>query len=1779
MYGTKFWLRISAVACTVACLSSQASEPYQEYRKHIESAQTITALTDDLMGDSVSLYNGATEFNAVDIDLPGNNELPVQLRRRFSIELLPPSSHGNDSGDPALRGIGDWDVDVPYISAVYGPADWESTRCSSGYQPIVPAPLDVTDVWQGNSVHVPGSGDRKMLKLAWAEIPRPSDGMARKWTTRERDMFSCIPMQAGLAGEGFLMQTSTGLKYYFDIATTRNAGGMTYQPGPLLPSHSVRRVKYYLLASKIMDRSGNTVTFTYNGNGHPTSIVSSDGRSISLSYSGTRLSTATVHDTVTGEDRTWSYGYGTGAENGMLTSVTLPDGSAWGYAHTGTLAPLSQGIWDGGGGPHCGVKPPPLMASFGLTVTHPSGAVGAFQFTNHRHPRSGVHMSACLDRVISSTHTYKLLIPNYFDVMTLTQKTITGPGLASLAWSYHYPRGSILLWGSRDQSFTYPCTTCVSTKTVTADQPDGTTKVYTYGFLYAANEGRLLETKTLDADGVVRRTETTEYLPDALADNQNFYPLYGQGFGVADLSTLAVRPVIKHVIQQDGATFTSQVETGCAPTGTYCFDEYGHPTSVVKSSSLGFSKNEITEYHDDTTLWILGQASKSIIDGKAAFETGFDSLARPVWTKAFGKLKQTLTYYSGSTASQKGTVASVSDGRDSSDFDTTIVLSDWKRGTPQNITYPATDDQPGGAIRSATVDDNGWLRSVTDENHYTTAYDYDNAGRLAEVVYPTESQTWNSTLLSFEKSAAGKYGLPIGHWRQTVHTGNGYKVVYYDGLWRPVVEESYDSAKASSTRSVIAKRYDKSGRLAFQSYPVRSLASFGDTTLKGVRTSHDALNRVTQIQKDSEIGPLATTIEYLSGFKTRVKSARQQGTNISTTTSFMAWDSPIADYPVEIIAPEGIYTDILRDSFGKPLSITRSNASGTTTATRSYVYNTAQELCKTIEPETASTLMSYDGAGNLAWSAGGQSAPSTSSCGTAPVAHRTTRTYDARNRLTSLVFPDNRGNTVYSYTADGRPGTVSTSMAGEDTVITSYAYNARRILTEESLQVGSFAWPLDYTYDANGHLSSHIYPGEMTVSYAPNALGQPTRAGSYATGVIYHPNGGMAEFTYGNGVSHTMQQNDRQLPDRSVDSGGVLDDSYHYDGNGNVAAISDGLPEHRGDRNMSYDQVDRLKTTTSPMFAGGTLYTYDALDNLVRFKAPGRDHTYMYDQNWRLTNVTDTSGGETVIGLDYDAQGNLSNKSGQLFDFDYGNRLREVVGKERYLYDGHGRRVQAIHPTLGSIYSMYGQDGVLRFQRDERKGSEVAYITLNGSLVARVRDVVAPPVPILTAPGYDTDGSYFVSWSSVTSATRYELQERANGGTWTQIQSSAATSKALVEKETGIYDYHVRACNAQCGGWSATATVAVELPPDAAPTLTVPSTALNGNYSVTWSAPGGAETYMLQEKVGGGVWSTVYSGSEQSKAYSGKAGGTYAYQVRACNPAGCTNYSDTGTVNVVVPPTTKPTLTAPASNTTGSYTLHWTAVATASNYTLEEQAGGGSWVEFGANTGTTQAVSGRASGTYRYRVKGCNAAGCGPTSDIDTTVVLTAPTSAPVLTVPETNTTGSYTVSWTTVSTATSYEIQESANGATWTALYTGSATSKTLNDKESGSYRYQGRACNDSGCGAYSAIKAIAVTTAPATPAITKSIKFQRTVNGNIKIRCNVAWTPVATATTYDLQAYGGDLQYSGPETEVESEYSSAAYCAPSHIVRACNSTDCSAWSTPPYPQTTKVVPGPGGE
>jgi hypothetical protein len=53
-----------AAASMAMASNASATQPYEDYSKHLESARNLSATGDGLMGESVSLYNGATEFTS-----------------------------------------------------------------------------------------------------------------------------------------------------------------------------------------------------------------------------------------------------------------------------------------------------------------------------------------------------------------------------------------------------------------------------------------------------------------------------------------------------------------------------------------------------------------------------------------------------------------------------------------------------------------------------------------------------------------------------------------------------------------------------------------------------------------------------------------------------------------------------------------------------------------------------------------------------------------------------------------------------------------------------------------------------------------------------------------------------------------------------------------------------------------------------------------------------------------------------------------------------------------------------------------------------------------------------------------------------------------------------------------------------------------------------------------------------------------------------------------------------------------------------------------------------------------------------------------------------------------------------------------------------------------------------------------------------------------------------------------------------------------------------------
>ena len=1398
--------------------TARAVDYRQEYEKKIKAATAVAALqVDQASGEMVSLYDGRLEFRVVDIDLPGNSALPVQLARKWKHDR---------QARVAPRAFDDWDLDLPYISGIFAAGKGWSLpsdgRCSaaaralaspSGYYASAIQPLgdqaqaqwnhyvyfEPRLFWHGYSLNVQGAERNLMIRHPGnPNVP----SAAYTWVAQDDWVFSCIPANSG---EGFLGLDSQGNKYYFNHLASLpyepvhqavanpytppcelGCGYPRYVDAPLAPRLARSEIRLY--ATRVEDRFGNWVTYDYDAH-RLTRIRANDGREIWLGYDARG-----VVSQASAAGRRWIYAYQQvnapiDRSDRVLKSVTLPDGSAWNYSLEQLGYAEAVLMADDGwrrDETDCGqLGPEPGLfngnAVFTGSVTAPSGARYEYRARPTRH-----HLTFVDEDLLNSGICYSgFAIPRLFDVVSLAERSVTGPGLAALKWTYAYPQPRA--------TFRHEClqdpSICSDRKSVQVAGPDGTLTTYQFGAMRNENAGMLLSEQIANK-GVVYRSATQAYQADPTG--QPYPALIGWPTGESYYSVEGLplagrnRPLKRISVMQDGVSFQRD---------TTAFDRFARPLGVTRYSSLGFSRTDTTQYADDLSKWVLGQVSRetNLDTGKIVSRTEFDPAnGLPTARYRFGKLQELLAYNS------DGTLASVTNGRY-----LTIKLSDWKRGIAQTIRYPATPESPTGSSSSVTVNDSGWITSAIDENGFITGYGYDAMGRVASLAHPSGDTTaWNTISQTFRQINASDRGLPPGHWEQVRSEGARRTHTYYDGLWRPVMVLDYDASDASRQTQTIT-RYDVNGRVAFQSYPARQVADFR-AALPGTATLYDALGRVTEVRQDSEHGYLYSTTQYLPGFQTRTRNPR----GFETLTVYEAYDQPSYDMPRASNHPEGASSEIFRNKFGQPVSLLRRSADFSAGVWRQYVYDTNQQLCKIVEPETGATVMDYDPAGNLAWSASGLFLPDLKQCNrneAAASGRAITRTHDARNRLTSLVFPDGNGSQSWSYTPDGLPAQIKTLNKGEGDleVVNRYSYNKRRLLTAETLTpTGVATWASEYGYDGNGNLRWHTYPTGLSLDYAPNALGQPTRVTSqfdtFAKDVRYYPNGAVAQFIYGNGLVHRMTQNARQLP-RGINNG-TVDLLYDYDNNGNPVAIRDVNAvqgAYSGNRDLGYDGLDRL-TSAHLHWRLSQSFAYDVFDNIRRKSdTSGAIRAYWYDANNRLTNVRNESGA-SIAGFGYDVQGNLQNNSGQTYVFDYGNRLRQVVGKERYRYDGHGRRTMAVRSAGTYSLSMYNQMGLLIYgEKHDSPAKATDYVYLGSSLIAtRERDWLGSPAKIryqhtdaLGSPTATTDQA-----GQVIERTHYEpwgaaIGKSLDGVGYTGHVMDGATGLTYMQQR--YYDPHI----------------------------------------------------------------------------------------------------------------------------------------------------------------------------------------------------------------------------------------------------------------------------------------------------------------------------------------------------------------------------------------------------
>ena len=525
-----------------------------------------------------------------------------------------------------------------------------------------------------------------------------------------------------------------------------------------------------------------------------------------------------------------------------------------------------------------------------------------------------------------------------------------------------------------------------------------------------------------------------------------------------------------------------------------------------------------------------------------------------------------------------------------------------------------TEVQPEGVTITREVDNAGNVISETNGAGQKTSYTYDVLDRMTTITPPIGDKT----TITYTPTS------------KTTTQGNLVEVVNYDGFGRPK-----DSTKGGIKTSY---KYDAFDNKIFESYPEATI---------GTTFTYDVLNRVKTITNPDntnqtyEYGKASTSITDERGKK--------------TTYNYRSYGNPEEQHLMSITAP-------VADA---NVTLTRNGRDLVTTVkqkglTRTYGYNSKYQLTSVDNPETGTTLLGRDNVGNM----------TSVKVGTAGI---TSLTYDGRNRNTGVTYPSGTAKVTKTYTKTDKLNSVSNTAT-----LRKYTYDANDNLLTDALTLDSKTFTTTYAYNGKDQLSSIIYPQSGSViDYVPDALGRPTKVGSYITSISYWPSGQFKQLNYANGTVSNYGQNTRLWPSSfDTKKGAVahLNNNYTYDGVGNLLTIADST-DSNFNRTATYDDINRL-ITAQGQWGAGTL-TYDGMGNITKQNFGSQVLDYVYNTT---TNKLSSTSGSKLGTYSYDVLGNITSDGVNTYSYDAVPSLicakcNDSSKRVDYSYDGLNKRV------------------------------------------------------------------------------------------------------------------------------------------------------------------------------------------------------------------------------------------------------------------------------------------------------------------------------------------------------------------------------------------------------------------------------------------------------------------------------------------------------------------------
>lgn len=660
-------------------------------------------------------------------------------------------------------------------------------------------------------------------------------------------------------------------------------------------------------------------------------------------------------------------------------------------------------------------------------------------------------------------------------------------------------------------------------------------------------------------------------------------------------------------------------------------------------------------------------------------------------------------------------------------------------------------------VTSRVIDDRGHVTAVVgprgnlpgaDPTAFTTAFRYDEAGRLVESKAPE---------VQIEKAGQAQRGRPTtrygydstGRPTHTLDAENRLAVNSFDRLGRltKVTAPSYTPPGGAAITPATLLAYDEAGRVTKLTDPRGQITTAEyDALGNRVRVTDPSAGGQSPGQWVTEYDLLGEPLASVDPIGARSEATYDDlGRTITMTeierkptatafTTQLEYDD--AGSPVKTVRPGGKTTSYTTNAAGEVATETDPMGFISTTS-----YDPAGRVVKETDPLKFSTAHEYDRVGRLLATKDLDAAgavlrtqsytydvASNTITSTSGEGHVTRKKYDAANALIELIEPvtaDESIITSFGYDATGAE-TRSTDGRG-NTVWTSY--NALGLVesiiepaTQKHPNLADRTWT--YTYDAVGNLTSLLQPGGVRIDQQWDELGRLVKESGTGAQVA------TPDRTYGHDQAgrrtsigdYALEYNDRGLLTSVKQAGGQIA-GFSYDAAGNPLTRSD----TSGNATFTWDKSDRLATAVDPVTGRSYTFGYDENDRLTSLNSanPATSQIYAYDDLSRLfTHTLRNSGGAQVakITYKYDKDDNIVSKVTQ---------GTADAGTNTYGYDQVGRLTSWTAPggdTTAYAWDASGNRTAINdntFSYDERNrivlgaGSEFSY-TPRGTLATKI---------------------------------------------------------------------------------------------------------------------------------------------------------------------------------------------------------------------------------------------------------------------------------------------------------------------------------------------------------------------------------------------------------------------------------------------------------------------------